>query len=73
MISPALIWLLHDGWLLRLASAYVGKPVLMEEFGVTGLGTYHLRGRSTVIELSLDNKTSIYPVWVGYAIATGHA
>jgi len=47
------------GWIEAHANtaAYVGKPLLIEEFGVTGL----------------DNKTSIYPVWVGYALATGHA
>ncbi|KAH9937103.1 glycoside hydrolase superfamily [Fomitopsis serialis] len=47
------------GWIGAHAntSAYVGKPVIMEEFGVTGL----------------DNKTAIYPTWVGYAIATDHA
>ncbi|KAH9950478.1 glycoside hydrolase superfamily [Amylocystis lapponica] len=35
----------------------VGKPLLVEEFGVTGL----------------ENKTTIYPVWVGFGIGSGHA
>ncbi|KZT05949.1 glycoside hydrolase family 5 protein [Laetiporus sulphureus 93-53] len=47
------------GWIGAHANtaSYVGKPLLIEEFGVTGL----------------DNKTAIYPVWVDYALATGHA
>lgn len=47
------------GWIEAHANtaAYVGKPLLIEEFGVTGL----------------ENKTEIYPVWVGYALASGHA
>ncbi|KAL4242158.1 glycosyl hydrolase 5 (cellulase A) family protein [Abortiporus biennis] len=39
------------------AAARVGKPLILEEFGVTGL----------------QNKTAIYPTWVNHAIQTQHA
>ncbi|KAF9460821.1 glycoside hydrolase [Collybia nuda] len=38
------------------AAKRVGKPVILEEFGVTGL----------------ENKTDIYPAWVDSALSTGH-
>lgn len=40
-----------------LAAAKAGKPVILEEFGVSGL----------------QNKTDIYPEWVGLALETKHA
>jgi mannan endo-1,4-beta-mannosidase len=39
------------------AAAAAGKPLVLEEFGYTGV----------------QNRTEIYPLWVGTALATGHA
>jgi mannan endo-1,4-beta-mannosidase len=39
------------------AAKAANKPLVLEEFGYTGL----------------ENKTEVYPLWVGTALATGHA
>jgi len=42
---------------LLLAAKKAGKPVIIEEFGVSGL----------------QNKTDIYPEWISLALKTKHA
>ncbi|KAK0208277.1 glycoside hydrolase superfamily [Desarmillaria ectypa] len=47
------------GWISEHSNAArkVGKPLVLEEFGVTGIA----------------NKTNIYPAWVDLALETGHS
>ncbi|PPQ88636.1 hypothetical protein CVT25_010212 [Psilocybe cyanescens] len=52
------------------------KPLILEEFGVSGIRKY-IYGQTALLLnfllLSLENKTEIYPEWVNLALKTQHA
>lgn len=58
----------------RVAASRIGKPVILEEFGVSGIGTPRDNFSIYVPMLLFKaNKTDIYPAWVDLALSTGHA
>lgn len=63
---------------LSPAAKKANKPVILEEFGVFGLGTYRTPSMLAPSLYSFpflrsENKTNIYPVWVKTALDTDHA
>lgn len=56
------------------AAKKAGKPLILEEFGVTGTGTYlsTFLLPSVLTSGNLANQSEIYPVWVEHALETSH-
>ena len=68
------IWMCAD---VRSAAAQkAGKTVILEEFGVTGLGTCFLVARIyslNNLSATAGNKSTVYTSWVQRALDTNHA